>query len=207
MKTKSLPFLTGALLTALAVLQLPAAENEKAVFSFGAAASQLETPVGDADLAGGTGVVQLHLGELMLFDTALRGSYTYLKSTDSTHLERHDSDLDLVFSASALGLFTPYGLVGASYDKFDALAYSENSDAEFGVALGAGVEIAVLPGFFSLRPYARYVVSDKLDTLTYAIDAQLHFSVLSAGVNVAYEDNLSRDGNLTTATAYVGLRF
>lgn len=207
MNTKSLRILTGLLLPALAATTLSAAENENTFFSIGAAIGQLETPLGDADLGGGTAIAQFHVGELFLFDTSLRGSYTYLKSTDSTSVERHDADLDAVFSASALGLFTPYAMVGISYDKFDALNYSKNADYDTGFSLGAGVEIAVVPGLLSISPYGRYVMADQLDTLTYAVDVQLHFTALCAGVNVAYEENRSREGNLTSATAYVGLRF
>ncbi|MGC4075041.1 MAG: hypothetical protein QM760_21580 [Nibricoccus sp.] len=207
MKTKSARLLACLLLPSLITVTLSAAENEKTVLSAGAAAGSLETRIGDADLAGGTGTVQLHLGELMLFDASLRGSYTYLKSTDSTNIERQYADIDLIFSASALGICTPYGMVGARYDKFDALAYSGNADDQTGLGLGAGVEIAVLPGLLSITPYGRYVTAEKLETLTYGLDAQLHFTVLSAGLNVTYEDNLSREGNLTTVTAYVGLRF
>jgi hypothetical protein len=175
--------------------------------SAGPALGRLDSRAGDADLAGFTGSLQLPVGSLLGFDLSLRGSYTYLVSTDSTDLERQDADLDLVFSTSVLGFLNPFATVGVSYDRFDALAYSGDADWDPGLAAGIGVKLTLLPGLLHLTPAVRYVDADSTDSVTALLDAQLTFTALSVGAVVAYEDNRSRDGELVTAALYAALSF
>lgn len=209
MKTR-LPLATVASalsLLASAPLAHAASTNDRTSFNVGPAGAWYDFSGGGADMAGLGGSARLHLGELFLFDASLVGSYTYQTSSDSTDFERHDTDLDLVLSGSLLGFLVPYATVGVSYDYFDASAYSGSDDWDAGYALGAGVGITIIPAFLDVTPSVRFVDGADLDTVTYAIDAQLHFSVLAVGVRAAYEDNLSRDGEATSATGYVALRF
>jgi len=190
-----------------ATLSLSAADNEKTSFSVAPTAAWLETSAGDIDLAGMGGTAQLHLGELLIFDASLRGSYAYLTATDSSDVERQDGDVDLVLSGSLLGFLVPYATAGVSYDKTDAIAYSGSSDWDAGLALGAGVEITIIPKLLSVTPAVRYVEAEHTDTATYSLDAQFHLSIIAVGVRAAYEDNLSRDGDCTTVAAYASFRF
>ena len=194
-------------ISALAAVSLSAAANEKTSFSIDPTAAWLKTSAGDADLAGIGGTAQFHIGELFVFDASLRGSYAYLSSTDSSDVERHDSDVDLVLSGSLLGFLVPYATAGVSYDKTDAIAYSGSSDWDAGLALGAGVEITLIPKLLSVTPAVRYVEAEHTDTVTYSVDAQFHLTVVALGVRATYEDNLSRDGDYTTVSAYASLRF
>ena len=200
--------LSLALAAALsATLSLSAAANEKTSFSVEPTAAWLSTSAGDVDFAGIGGTAQIHLGEMFIFDASLRGSYAYLTSTDSSDAERQDSDVDLVLSGSLLGFLVPYATVGVSYDKTDVIAYSGSNDWDAGVALGAGVEITVIPKLLSVTPAIRYVEAEHTDTVTYSLDAQFHLSVIALGARASYEDNLSRDGDYTTVTAYASFRF
>jgi hypothetical protein len=198
---------TVAALLSLAPLARAADTNQRTSFEAGPAGAWYDFSGGDADLAGIGGSARLHLGQLLVFDTSLVGSYSYLTSTDSADYERHDTDLDLVLSASFLGFLVPYATVGVSYDYFDATAYSGTDDWDPGYALGAGVGVTLIPALLDLTPSVRFVDGPDLDTVTYSLDARLHFSILVVGARAAYEDNLSRDGEATSATGYVALRF
>jgi opacity protein-like surface antigen len=211
MKTPRLGLKSASLIAvlglALSMAPLQAASNEKTAFSIGPAVAWLDSSAGDADLGGLSGDARFHLGELLVFDASLRGSYSYLTSTDSTDFERQNTDVDLVLSGSVLGFLVPYATVGASIDRFDAISYSGDSDWDAGYALGAGVDVTIIPALLSLTPAVRYVDADHTDTVTWLIDAQFHFSALAVGARADYEDNRSRDGDLLTVTAYASLRF
>lgn len=206
MKNTPVRLSLACFLAAVAPVSLSAAANEK-TFSIDPTAAWLKTSSGDADMAGIGGTAQFHIGELFVFDASLRGSYAYLTSTDSTDIERQDSDVDLVLSGSLLGFLVPYVTAGVSYDKTDAVTYSGSSDWDAGLALGAGVEITVIPKLLSVTPAIRYVEAEHTDTVTYSLDAQFHLSLIALGARASYEDNLSRDGDYTTVAAYASFRF
>ena len=209
MKTRRLLPALATLVGIISVSPLASAAdtNQRTSIDVGPAGAWYDFAGGDADLAGVGGSARLHLGQLLVFDASLVGSYSYLTSTDSTDYERQDTDIDLVLSGSFLGFLVPYATVGVSYDYFDATAYSGGDDWDAGYALGAGVGITLIPALLDVTPSVRFVDGSDLDTATYAIDARLHFSILAVGVRAAYEDNLSREGEATSATGYVALRF
>lgn len=202
---KTLP--SVLLVLAFTPLLAHAANEDRTYFSAGPAMAWLDSSAGDAELGGFTGTTQLHIGHLLIFDVSVAGSYSYLSSTDSTDLERQNGDADIVLATSLLGIFSPYVTAGVSYDRFDSLAYSKDNDWDSGFAAGLGVEIMIFPKLLSVTPSVRYVDADQTDTVTYALNAEFHFSVLAVGAGVSYEDNLSREGNLTTASLYAALRF
>ncbi len=173
----------------------------------GPAYARMEAGPGKLDMAGVYAGAQLSLIEFTAFELAARGAYTYLDSSESVSAHRHAGGAELVLSASAPGVITPYVAGGVSACRTDALVYAGSDDTLVGPAAEAGVEFTVVPKLFAVTPSVRRFRTDELDTITWALDARLHFSLLGVGVRGEYEDNRSRDGRLTTVMAYAALRF
>lgn len=168
---------------------------------------RLQVPGAKTDMAGFHVGGQYHLLGLGPVDLAPRASYDYLKSTDDASVYRHNGDLDLMASGSLLGILTPYATAGVSFDKSDAIAYSGKDSWQVGPAVGAGVEIVVVPKLLHVTPSLRYVAAKDWETLTATLDAQVHLATFAVGARAAYEDNRSRSGHAVTGTLYAALRF
>jgi hypothetical protein len=76
-----------------------------------------------------------------------------------------------------------------------------------GGAAGAGVGITLIPALLHMTPSIRYVSYDSLETVTYALDTALHFTVVGVGLRLSYEDDRTHEAHLSTATLYAALRF
>ena len=173
----------------------------------GAAYGWLQQPGGNAELAGYAGSLKFNLGKLLISGLSLRTDYRHLASPDGKGFRRDDIDADLRLDVSVVGILTPYVSAGGSLDRSNTLAYNPENGWDAGYALGAGVGITVVPGFLHTTPSVRFVSSDRLNTMTYTLDTALHFTLVGVGLRVSYEDNLSRNGSLTSAVIYAALRF
>ncbi len=213
MKRPSAPLSSGLLClaaaaaTALCPASLQAKEADGAWIEVGPAYAWLETGPARTELAGVHVGAQTDLATLAMFELSARAGYTYLESVEAGALHRHAGGADLLLSGSLLGILTPYAGLGVGVVQSNGLAYTGTEDAQAGGTVEAGLGITVVPALLQLTPSVRYFRADKLETATYSLDAQLHLSFLGVGVRGEYEDNLSRDGNLTTVMAYATLRF
>lgn len=173
----------------------------------GFALGRLDMPGGDADLTGAAAGLQWELGKLLIADCSLRADYVHLESQDNLAFQRDELDVDARFGVSVLGFLKPYVGAGLSVARNESLGYTPKDDWTVGYGLGAGVGITLIPGLLHTTPAVRYAEFKNLRTMTYTLDTALHFTVVGVGLRVSYEDNLSRDANVTTGILYVAFRF
>lgn len=186
-----------------------AAEDPATAFAVevGPALGQLNTPGGDADLAGYGAGFKWELGELLMTHLSLRADYVHLDSQDNLPFKRDELDVDARFGISLVGFLNPYVGAGLSVARNESLAYTPEDDWTPGYGLGAGVGITILPGLLHTTPAVRYAEFENLRTMTYSLDTALHFTLIGVGVRLNYEDNLSRDAQIASGLLYAMVRF
>jgi opacity protein-like surface antigen len=174
----------------------------------GASYGQLDITGGTSELVGAAAALNFELGKFLMTDLGVRADYSYLESKDAgLSFKRELFDGDVRFGVSVVGIFKPYVSLGVSYHRYDAPGTFVENDWKVGGAAGAGVGITLIPKLLHITPSIRYVSYDSLETVTYALDTALHFSVLGVGLRLSYEDDRTHEAHLSTATLYAALRF
>jgi opacity protein-like surface antigen len=171
----------------------------------GVAYGKLEATGFDVDLKGAAAGFNFEIGKFLMTDLGLRADVSHLESNDDkTPFKRDLSSVDVRFGLSVVGILKPYVTAGGSYQRTEAAI---KGDWELGGALGAGLGVTLLPGLLHTTPSIRYVSYDNLETVTYALDTALHFTVVGVGLRLSYEDDRTNEAHLSTATLYAALRF
>lgn len=171
----------------------------------GLAYGKLEATGFDADLKGVAAGFSFELGKFLMTDLGVRADLSQLESNDDKSPFKRDLySADIRFGLSVVGILKPYVTAGGSYQRSETTI---KGDWELGGALGAGLGVTVIPGLLHTTPSIRYVSYDNLETVTYALDTALHFTVVGVGLRLSYEDDRTHEGHLSTATLYAALRF